>query len=63
MYDLFGDLIETGDLVDMPDPNESDLYNHSFEGIVIGFHDTYVTVEDQDGDCFDIEPERVTLAY
>jgi hypothetical protein len=30
-------------------------------GIIIAFKDEYAVVEDGDGDCFDIELERLTL--
>lgn len=53
---------EIGDSVEVPDPNDSDIHNHSFVGTIVAF-DTdmeYASVEDMDGDCFDIEIERLT---
>lgn len=44
----------------VPDPNDTDLHNHQFVGTVKGFRtDNLVTVEDGDGDCFDIEADRL----
>ncbi len=53
-------LINIGDPVLVPQPNDSDLHNHEFLGTVISI-DKYVTVEDSEGDCFDIEPERLEV--
>ena len=53
---------EMGDSVEVPDPNDSDIHNHSFVGTIVGFRGELATVEDGDGDCFDIEVERLTLA-
>ena len=53
---------QIGDNVEVPDPDDSDIHNHSFVGIIIAFKDEYAVVEDGDGDCFDIEIERLTLA-
>jgi hypothetical protein len=51
---------EIGDEVEVPDPNDSDIHNHSFVGSIVGFRGELATVEDMDGDCFDIEVERLT---
>jgi hypothetical protein len=48
-----------GDIVDVPDPNDTDLHNYAFSGTVDSFHKEFVTVKDGDGDYFDIEPERL----
>jgi len=55
---------EIGETVEVPDPNDSDIHNHSFVGTIVAFDDEmeYATVEDMDGDCFDIEIERLTYA-
>jgi len=68
MYDLMGDLIQIGDLVSVPSPNVTDIHNHEFDGTVVGFHSfasegSFVTVADMDGNCFDIEPDRLLLVY
>ena len=51
---------EIGDGVEVPDPIEGDLHNHSFVGTIVDFKNDLATVEDMDGDCFDIEIERLT---
>jgi hypothetical protein len=61
MKDKNGKEIKSGDSVEMPEPNETDMYIHSFVGFVKGFKDEFVTVEDSEGDCFDIEPERLEI--
>jgi len=58
--------LSVGDNVEMPDPKDdgSDLWNNEFTGQIVNIYDTnniiYATVEDGEGDCFDIEAERVT---
>lgn len=51
--------IQVGSFVLVPDPNESDIHNHEFLGVVVSIRGEYATVEDGDGDCFDIEIERL----
>ena len=51
---------EMGDSVEVPDPIEGDIHNHSFVGTIVDFKGDLATVEDMDGDCFDIEIERLT---
>ena len=53
---------EIGDSVEVPDPNDSDIHNHSFVGTIVNFRNGNAVVEDGDGDCFEIEIERLTLA-
>lgn len=53
---------EMGDSVEVPDPIEGDIHNHSFVGTIVDFKGDLATVEDMDGDCFDIEIERLTYA-
>ena len=38
-----------------------DLFNYDFRGNVIGYHDGYVIVEDMEGECFDCEPDQLTI--
>lgn len=40
---------------------ESDINDEfgDFVGIVRGFRNGYVIVEDQDGDCWDVEPDKL----
>lgn len=51
--------IKLGSLVLVPSPNETDIHNYEFRGVVVGIKGEYATVEDADGDCFDIEIERL----
>ena len=53
---------EIGDSVEVPDPDETDIHNHSFVGTIIDFRNGNAVVEDGDGECFEIEVERLTLA-
>lgn len=63
--DADGYCICVGDQVEMPDPNDTDIYSHSFVGTVVDLKicngEDYIVVEDGDGDCFDIESFRVTI--
>ena len=65
MKDINNKEIKIGQSVVMPDPiydsPYSDIHNHSFVGTVKAFHDEYVTVVDDDEDCFDVEPERLEI--
>jgi hypothetical protein len=47
--------------VEVPEPNDSDIHNHSFVGIIIDFRNGNAVVEDGDGDYFEIEVERLKL--
>ena len=53
--------IQEGDFVLVPEPNNTDIHNHEFTGEVISISNGIATVEDGDGDCFDIEIERLKL--
>lgn len=60
--DCKGRLIRIGDQIIMPDPNSSDLWAQgNFIATVKTTKTNLITVEDAEGDCFDIKPERVTL--
>jgi hypothetical protein len=48
--------------VHVPDPIDFDLHQHAFDGHVTGTHYQYVTVADQEGNAFDIEPERLEVS-
>lgn len=56
--DLIGQNVIVGE------PKENDLHNHSFLGTVVGLKDKgkIVSVEDQDGDVFDVDRDQVELA-
>jgi hypothetical protein len=72
MRDKHGYQIDLGDTVLVPDPDPKlvDAWQHSFAGQVDSLRTTridwtkrgqdLVTVVDGDGDCFDIEPERIS---
>jgi hypothetical protein len=50
------------DQVIVPDPNEDDLHVCEFTGTIVEIKNDIAVVEDGDGDCFDIETDRLTLA-
>lgn len=52
-------MISIGECYQVPEPNSTDIHNHSFTGIVIGIRNGYAQVQDADGDVFEIEPERL----
>lgn len=54
------DIIEEYDTVEVPDPYETDIHNHSFVGVVVDIRGGIATVDDGDGDYFDIETWRLT---
>lgn len=56
------ELIE-GVSVLVPSPNETDVHTNEFVGNVVHIGNQYVTVEDMEGDCFDIEAERVEVYF
>ena len=57
------EVIEVGDYVDVPEPKPGDMWYCGFEGQVIDFKNgDLVVVEDQSGDCFDVERSRLTLS-
>lgn len=55
--------IQIGDGVIVPDPDVDDVWNNSFTGVVVGFNKdfTLVTVEDQEADCFSVEPNKLEV--
>lgn len=62
--DKNGEEIFVGVSVDVPTPNEGqDLWNFEFTGTVIGLDKTngYCLIEDGDGDCWCVEPERLEI--
>jgi len=61
--DMNGKAIETFDSVLVPEPNDTDLHEHEFSGMVDGFRQGNVIVVDGDGDCFEIESERLEVEY
>lgn len=63
MIDRKGNLLEVGQGVHVPDPNESDIHNYAFYGTVVDILEDRETVivEDQDSDFFEIEGDRLTI--
>ncbi len=63
MIDRNGNLLEKYQGVDVPEPNASDIHNHSFMGTVIDVLEDRGTaiVEDQCGDVFEIETDRLVI--
>ena len=64
-YDKNGMEIEVGNDVEVPESyaNGTDSWNNEFVGMVIEMDSVegVVTVRDQDGNCFDIDSNRVEL--
>jgi hypothetical protein len=52
---------DIGDAVEVPDPIDDDIHNHSFVGYIVSIVGDMATVEDGDGDFFDIELNRLEM--
>ena len=62
VFDMNGVELYVGADVEMPTPNDEDLWNYEFEGVVTGTRGNgLVMVEDGDGDVWEVEPNRLTL--
>lgn len=63
VLDKNGREVSVGDEVDVDEPGSSDMHQHSFRGMVIDVNHEqgYVSVSDQDDDCFDVDGTSVTL--
>ena len=61
LLDKNGTEIKIGSTVNVPEPNDTDVHLYEFTGTVTGFRSGNVTVEDGDGDFFEIEPERLEV--
>jgi len=63
MFDKTGKFLEKGQDVLVPDPNSTDIHNHSFVGYVVDILESRgtVIVEDQCSNFFEIEPERLVI--
>lgn len=61
MTDIRGNLLELGDTVNVPEPNDSDLHNNTFVGSVHDILEARGTaiIVDGDGDFFEIETDRL----
>jgi hypothetical protein len=50
---------EIGDSV-LATPKPDDIFSHEFQGTIKGFREGgLITIEDQDGDCFDCDPDQI----
>ena len=63
MLDRKGNLLEVGQDVNVPDPNDSDMHHHSFIGYVTDVLEDRGTaiIEDQCSDFYEIETERLEI--
>lgn len=59
--DKNGKIIKFGSAVIVPDPDGTDIHTHSFVGLIVEARGDNVIVEDNVGDCFEIEPERLEI--
>lgn len=48
-------MLKIGSFVIVDEPLFDELHDHRFAGLVIAVNKDTVTVEDQDGDCFDVD--------
>ena len=63
MIDLKCNLLEKGQQVNVPEPNSSDMHHHAFIGTIIDILEDRGTaiVEDQCGDVFEVEGDRLEI--
>ena len=59
--DMNGTAIEAFDEVEVPEPNDSDIHNHAFTGMVDSFRNGHVVVTDMDCNIYELEPERLEV--
>jgi len=60
--DKNGKVINIGDSVQVPEPNDTDIHNFEFVGTVADIYDDgTVGVIDQENDFFEIEAERLEI--
>ena len=57
--DKVGTNIEKFDEVYVPEPCNDDIHNFEFTGCVDGFRNGNALVSDNEGECFELEPERL----
>jgi hypothetical protein len=53
------DEFQVNDFVLVPEPNETDIHNHEFLGVIKAISGDLAVVEDMEGDCFEIELDRL----
>ena len=63
MVDKNGNFLEKYQEVEVPEPNGSDIHNHSFFGTIIDVLEDRGTaiIEDNCGDAFEIEFDRLVI--
>jgi len=63
MLDKKGTFLEKNQSVSVPKPNETDMHNFAFSGTIIDVLESRgtVIVEDQCGDVFEVEADRVDV--
>ena len=44
-------------------PMPNDLFDHSFDGVVTGYHGEFIIVKDQDDECFDCETSQLKFRH
>ena len=59
MKNKHGIEIEVGTVVVVPDPEENDIWTHSFQATVTDIIRNNLIVEDQDSDFFEVEADRI----
>jgi len=59
--DVNGTPIEKFDEVEVPEPNDTDIHNNEFTGMVDDFRNGNVVVVDQECNFYEIEPERLEV--
>lgn len=53
--------LKKGMEVEVPEPNETDIHQHSFVGTFDSVRNNNIVVLDGDGDAVEIEPERLEI--
>jgi len=59
--DANGKSIQKFDEVEVPEPNDTDIHNNAFTGMVDNLKNGYVVVVDQDQNFYEFEPERLEV--
>ena len=54
------DVFSVNDAVNVFPKYNDELFNHQFIATVIDKNATYIIVEDQDGDCFTVDPDQIS---
>jgi hypothetical protein len=60
--DKIGQPIFTHSTVDVDEPTGAwECHQNEFRGVVVDMTKLHITVKDQEGDCYDVDPEHVTV--